>query len=145
MNVRFPLLAAFCLSTGLAAAQASLPLVTMYKHEGCGCCGLWASHLEKNGFKTKSHEVKDVSVVRRAGKIPDAARSCHTAFVGKYAIEGHVPASAIQRLLKEQPKAAGLAVAGMPAGSPGMEGAGKVPYEVLLVMEDGSTRVFSRH
>lgn len=145
MIARFPLFAALCLSAGLAAAQATPPVVKMYKHEGCGCCGLWTAHLEKNGFKTQSHEVKDVSVVRSAARIPDAVRSCHTAFVGKYAIEGHVPASAIQRLLKEQPKAAGLAVAGMPAGSPGMEGAGKVPYEVLLVMEDGSTRVFSKH
>jgi hypothetical protein len=145
MNVRSPLLAVLCLSAGLAFAQASAPVVTMYKHEGCGCCGLWAAHLQKNGFAVRSHEVQDVGAVRRAGRIPDAVRSCHTAFVGKYAIEGHVPASAIQRLLKEQPKAVGLAVAGMPAGSPGMEGAGKVPYEVLLVLEDGSTRVYSRH
>lgn len=145
MKIRSSVFAATCLSAGLAFAQSSAPVVTMYKHEGCGCCGLWAAHLEKNGFKTRSHEVQDVGVVRRAAKIPDSVRSCHTAFVGKYAIEGHVPASAIQRLLKEQPKAAGLAVAGMPAGSPGMEGAGKVPYEVLLVLEDGSTRVYSRH
>lgn len=137
------------LATFMAVASAALaaePVVNIYKHEGCGCCVLWANHLEKAGFKTKSHEVKDVSLIRRAAGVPDAVRSCHTAFVGPYAVEGHVPAADIQRLLKEKPaNARGLAAAGMPAGSPGMEGAGKQPYEVLLVMLDGSTRVFARH
>lgn len=143
MNVRLAVSAALLAVAG--TAWAADPLVNIYKHEGCGCCVLWANHLEKAGFKTKSHEVKDVSLIRKAAGVPDGVRSCHTAFVGKYAIEGHVPAAAIQRLLKEQPaNARGLAVAGMPAGSPGMEGAGKVPYDVLLVMLDGSTRVYAR-
>lgn len=145
MKSRSLLFAPLVLVAGLAAAQAGLPVVDIYKHEGCGCCGLWAAHLEKQGFKVRSHEVKDVSVVRSGAGIPEAMRSCHTAIVGRYAIEGHVPAADVKRLLREQPKAKGLAVAGMPAGSPGMEGAGKVPYEVRLVLEDGTTRVYSRH
>jgi len=144
MNTRNLLAAALLAVTGTAFAAE--PLVNIYKHEGCGCCVLWASHLEKAGFATRSHEVKDVSLVRRAAGIPDAARSCHTAFVGAYALEGHVPAADVKRLLRERPAGArGLAVAGMPAGSPGMEGAGKAPYEVLLVMMDGTTRVYARH
>ena len=143
MKPKSLLLASALLAAG--AAFAAEPVIDVYKREGCGCCGLWATHLEKNGFATRSHEVPDVGIVRRGAKIPDAVRSCHTAIAGSYAIEGHVPASAIKRLLKEKPKAAGLAVAGMPAGSPGMEGAGKVPYDVLLVLEEGSTRVYSRH
>lgn len=137
------LLVATMIATG--SALAAEPVLEMYKHEGCGCCGLWASHLERAGFKVRSHEVRDVSVVRKRAGIPDAVASCHTATIGGYAVEGHVPASAIKRLLAERPRAAGLAVAGMPAGSPGMESAGKVPYDVLLVMKDGSTKVFSRH
>lgn len=143
MKAKTLLFASALLASG--AVLAADPVIDMYKHEGCGCCGLWVAHLEKAGLKVRSHEVRDVSVVRKGARIPDEVRSCHTAIAGDYAIEGHVPASAIKRLLREKPKAAGLAVAGMPAGSPGMEGAGKVPYEVLLVMKDGSTKVYSRH
>ncbi len=144
MNARSLLLAASLAIAGTALAAE--PVINIYKHEGCGCCVLWANHLEKAGYKTTSHEVKDVSLIRRAAGVPESVRSCHTAFIGPYAIEGHVPAADIKRLLKEKPaNARGLAVAGMPAGSPGMEGAGKQPYEVLLVMLDGSTRTFARH
>jgi len=127
------------------AALAAGPVIEIYQREGCGCCGLWAGHLESNGLKTRSNVVEEVSIVRGSSGIPESLGSCHVAFIGGYAIEGHVPASAIKRLLKEKPDAAGVAVAGMPAGSPGMESAGKVPYEVLLVLKDGSTRVYSRH
>lgn len=127
------------------AALADPPVVHIYNREGCGCCGLWATHLEKNGLKTRANVVDEVSMIRGSTGIPETLGSCHIATVGEYAIEGHVPAAAIKRLLRERPKAVGLAVAGMPAGSPGMEAAGKVAYEVLLVREDGSTQVYSRH
>lgn len=143
MKTRTMLLAAALSWAG--ASLAAYPAAEVYKREGCGCCGLWADHLERHGLKTRSNVVEDLGTVRATGGMPDRLGSCHTALVGGYAIEGHVPASAIKRLLKERPEAAGLAVAGMPGGSPGMESMAKVPYEVLLVLKDGSTRVFSRH
>ena len=136
------------LATTLSLAGAALaadPLIEVYKREGCGCCGLWADHLKKHGLATRSNVVEELGSVRASAGIPERLGSCHTAFIGGYAIEGHVPASAIKRLLKERPKAAGLAVVGMPGGSPGMESQAKAPYEVLLVLENGSTRVWSRH
>lgn len=143
MRTRTLLFAALLSISGVSFAAS--PVVHIYKREGCGCCDLWAAHLEKHGLKTRANVVDEVSMIRGSTGIPEALSSCHVATIGEYAIEGHVPASAIKRLLKEKPKAVGLAVAGMPAGSPGMEAAGKVPYSVLLVLEDGSTRVFSRH
>lgn len=145
MTDRRAILAALALSTALAAHAAG-PVVDLYKNAGCGCCGLWAAHLERAGFSVRSHEVPDASVVRRGAGIPAALGSCHTAIVGAYAIEGHVPAADVKRLLRERPaNAVGLAVAGMPAGSPGMEGAPPVPYEVRLVLKDGTSRVYARH
>jgi hypothetical protein len=142
MRTRVLILAA---TLSIAGAALAAPVAEIHKREGCGCCGLWADHLAKHGLKTRSSVTDDLDTVRATGGIPDRLGSCHTAFVGGYAVEGHVPASAIKRLLKEKPDAAGLAVAGMPGGSPGMESMAKVPYEVLLVLKDGSTRVYSRH
>lgn len=120
--------------------------VAMYKNAGCGCCDEWAKHLEKNGFTVKTHEVADAGAWRRMAGIADAYGSCHTAMVGGYAIEGHVPAADIKRLLQNRPRAVGLAAPGMPSGSPGMEQGGvKQPYEVLLVKAGGATEVFARH
>lgn len=120
--------------------------IEMYKNAGCGCCDEWAKHLEKNGFEVKVHEVADAGAWRRKAGIPDAYGSCHTAMVGGYAVEGHVPAADIKRLLEKRPKAVGIAVPGMPLGSPGMEQGGvKHPYEVLLVRKGGATEVFARH
>ena len=101
--------------------------------------------MEKSGFKVNAHNVNDVPAARKNLSMPDRVGSCHTAKVGGYVIEGHVPATDIQRLLKEKPKAIGLAAPGMPQGSPGMETATPVPYETLLVLTDGSARVFARH
>ncbi|MBS0348121.1 MAG: DUF411 domain-containing protein [Proteobacteria bacterium] len=126
--------------SALAAAQ-----VDVYKSPYCGCCGKWVEHLRAQGFDVKTHDVADVPGQRRKLGMPEAYGSCHTAKVGNYLIEGHVPAADVQRLLREKPRAIGLAVPSMPPGSPGMESARPVPYETLLVNADGSNRVFARH
>jgi len=138
------LLLLMLVGTGAAWAQSATQ-VDVFKSPHCGCCGKWIEHMERSGFKVKAHNVNDVPAARRSLGMPDRMGSCHTARVGGYAIEGHVPAADIQRLLKEKPKAIGLAVPGMPPGSPGMETAAPVPYDTLLVQVDGSTGVFARH
>jgi hypothetical protein len=101
--------------------------------------------LRQNGFEVKAHDVEDVPAVRQKLGMPDRLGSCHTAKIGGYVVEGHVPAGDIQRLLKEKPKALGLSVPSMPPGSPGMESSKPMPYQTLLVQSDGSTRVFVQH
>lgn len=137
-------------ASGLVQAQVA-PAATgieVWKDPNCGCCQDWISHLEQNGFKAKVFETGNNAVRARLG-MPQQLGSCHTALVQGYVIEGHVPAQDIQRLLKEKPQALGLAVPGMPIGSPGMDGPAyggrRDRYEVLLVLKDGSTRVFRRH
>lgn len=131
-----------------AAAQAPSVHVEVWKSPTCGCCKDWITHMEKSGFRFTVHEVGNTAMRQRM-KIPMALGSCHTAVIGRYAIEGHVPARDVQRLLKEKPDAIGLTVPGMPVGSPGMDGpeygARKDPYDVLLIAMDGSTRVFSSY
>jgi hypothetical protein len=128
--------------------QAAQPLVEVWKSPTCGCCKDWVAHLEQNGFPVKVHEVADTGVKRAELGMPEALGSCHSATVGGYALEGHVPASEVKRLLKEKPKAVGLAVPGMPLGSPGMDGPAyggiKHEYRVLLVDKSGSYRSY-RH
>jgi hypothetical protein len=139
------------LLTPLAActqAQAR-PLVEVWKSPTCGCCNDWIAHLEANGFATKANDTGNTAMRQRLG-IPMALGSCHTALVGGYAIEGHVPAADIARLLREKPQGvAGLAVPGMPVGSPGMDGPAyggrRDRYDVLLVRRDGGTSVFSAY
>jgi hypothetical protein len=139
----------FVLAMGLTllapAAMAQPTLVEVWKSDSCGCCGEWIRHLQKSGFATKVHSVNDAAPMRRALGIPDRLGSCHTAKVGAYAIEGHVPAGDIRRLLAEKPKAIGLTAPGMPQGSPGMDIPNSPPYEVLLVRNDKSTALFARH
>lgn len=121
---------------------AASPLVTVHKDPACGCCGGWVEHLQARGFKAKVIETAAVDAVKaRLGVPPDLA-ACHTAEVGGYVIEGHVPAKAIERLLAERPRAKGLAVPGMPAGSPGMGGAPEA-YDVVLFGPNGQS-VFGR-
>uniref|UniRef100_Q47DT3 Metal-binding protein n=1 Tax=Dechloromonas aromatica (strain RCB) TaxID=159087 RepID=Q47DT3_DECAR len=138
------LLLALLVATGTAWAQSATQ-VEVFKSPYCGCCEKWIEHMQKNGFKVNAHNVNDVPAARKSLGMPDRVGSCHTAKVGGYLIEGHVPAADIQRLLKEKPKAVGLAAPGMPQGSPGMETATPVPYETLLVQADGSTTVFAKH
>lgn len=118
-------------------AAAAGPVVEVYKSEYCGCCHEWVKHLEDNGFTVKATDVENPSDYREKFGIPKELGSCHSAKVGRYALEGHVPASEIKRLLAEKPKAKGLAVPAMPMGSPGMEGPRKDAYDVLLIQNDG--------
>jgi hypothetical protein len=132
-------------SAGSIAAQrpAAVP-VQVFKDATCGCCSVWVEHLRRGGFAPTSTNVTDLTAVKDTHKVPAKGRSCHTALVGGYIIEGHVPAGEIQRLLKEKPAGiVGLAVPGMPIGSPGMEGPNPKPYDVLAFDAKGQTSVFS--
>jgi len=125
-------------------AMAAAPVIDVFKSASCGCCAEWIRHLEKNGFTVRAKNVEMPAQYRKLAGIPDALGSCHTGLVNGYAIEGHVPASEIRQLLRDKPKARGLAVPAMPMGSPGMEGPRQDPYDVLLVRHNGSTSVY-RH
>lgn len=128
------------------AAWSAMPVsIEVFKSPYCGCCEGWVKHLRQNGFAVQVHDVGDVPAARKKLGMPDELGSCHTAKVGNYVVEGHVPAADIQRLLKERPKALGLAVPSMPPGSPGMESPKPVPFDTLLVQQDGGTRVFAHH
>ncbi|MFZ2986776.1 DUF411 domain-containing protein [Ideonella sp.] len=128
--------------------RQSKPMVQIWKSPSCGCCKDWIVHLEANGFATQVSDVGNAAARKRLG-IQDKHGSCHTALVGGYALEGHVPAKDIQRLLRERPTGIGLAVPFMPVGSPGMDGPEygdrKDPYDVLLLAKDGSARVFQSY
>ena len=120
--------------------------MVVYKTSTCGCCGNWVEHLKANGFEVEVHDVNDIVAEGRRLGVPDNLRSCHTGSIGGYAIEGHVPAADIKRLLAEKPQAKGLAVPGMPVGSPGMENGSYVErYSVLLFSEDGTSKVYSSY
>lgn len=129
-----------------ALAQATT--VQVWKDPNCGCCQVWVEHMQANGFKVEVRDVGNTAARKRLG-MPEALGSCHTATVGGYVIEGHVPASDIQRLLKERPTALGLSVPGMPIGSPGMDGpeykGRKDAYDVLLVQKDGASKRFQNY
>jgi hypothetical protein len=126
-------------------ASAATQAVQVYKSATCGCCEEWVKHLRANGLNVTAHNVANPSDMREKMGMPNRLGSCHTAVVGGYAIEGHVPAAEIKRLLAEKPKAKGLAVPAMPPGSPGMEGPTHMPYDVLLVRADGSTTVYKHY
>ena len=117
--------------------------VVVYKSPTCGCCKKWVSHLKANGYTVDVQERTDMSPIKREFGIPRHLQSCHTAKVGGYVVEGHVPADVIARLLQEKPQIKGLAVPGMPMGSPGMEGPRKVPYNILTIPESGKGSVFA--
>jgi hypothetical protein len=125
---------------------AVTPQVTVFKTRTCGCCGHWVEHMKANGFNVIVQDVDDTSVYRHKYGVPDALASCHTAIVNGYAIEGHVPAADIQRLLKTRPpKTKGLAVPGMVMGSPGMEGPRSDAYSVVAFDADGRSSVFQTY
>ncbi|MFZ1103828.1 MAG: DUF411 domain-containing protein [Hyphomicrobiaceae bacterium] len=132
------------LAVGLPAAAETLAEVVVHRDPSCGCCGAWAEHLRRAGFPVKIVETGDINAIKRRLGVPPDLISCHTAEVGGYVVEGHVPARAIRRLLTERPQAAGLAVPGMPIGSPGMEGGAPDTYEVVVFGELGH-RVFARY
>jgi hypothetical protein len=138
-------MAAAAAATVLPAGAAARPAVRVFKSPSCGCCGDWVAHLKANGFDVTVEDAGNVAARARLG-IPASLGSCHTAEVGGYAIEGHVPAADIRRLLAERPKARGLAVPGMPNGAPGMEQGGRRdPYDVLLVLADGTTSRYASY
>jgi len=133
---------------GTAPNGSALPVVDVYKDPTCGCCSKWVEHLQAAGFTVRATDTGDLADFKTKHNVPTRVRSCHTALVSGYVLEGHVPAADVQRLLKERPSnVAGLGVPGMPIGSPGMEVAGTKaqPYDVIAFAKDGSTRVFAAH
>ena len=120
-----------------------LPAVTVYKSPTCGCCAKWVEHVRKAGFAVTVKDVPNVGEVKFANGVPPELASCHTALVGGYVVEGHVPADVMQKLLKEKPAVAGIAVAGMPMGSPGMEGSYSDRYDVVAFEKSGKQRVYA--
>ena len=136
----------FALLAFLSPVAWSAPQIEVFKSPTCGCCGAWVKHLEENGFEVSVQETSNLQPVKERALIPPGKGSCHTGFIEGYVVEGHVPASDIKRLLEERPKAQGLTVPRMPAGSPGMEmGDRRDAYEVLLFQQDGSTEVFNEY
>jgi len=137
------LIAPLALLACAETAAAARLMVT--KTAACGCCREWVEHMRKAGFDVHVRDVEDVTPTARKLGVPDRLRSCHTSQIAGYAIEGHVPAADVKRLLAIKPKAAGIAVPGMVAGSPGMEVGHSQPYKVLLFDKSGKTRVFATH
>ena len=142
----------FALAGGLAVpharrvfAGAALPALVAYRNPGCGCCENWAKLMEAAGFKTTMLDDPDLAARRTSLGLPESLAGCHLAQIGPYVIEGHVPADDLLRLLRERPAAKGLAVPGMPSGSPGMEGGEVEKYDVLIFQADGSSEVYSSH
>lgn len=135
------------LASTLSDVAQELPPVVVYKSPSCGCCGLWVEHLRAAGFVVDVRNTDNLNPIKESAGIPAGKGSCHTAQVGDYFVEGHVPASDIKRLLHEKPDAKGLVLPGMPMGSPGMETPdGRTqPYTVELVSRDGSTSAFEEH
>ena len=131
-----------------AWSQSAGAEIEVWKSPSCGCCKDWITHLEKAGFRVKTHETGN-NAIRAQLRMPAKYGSCHTGKISGYAIEGHVPASDIQRLLREKPAAVGLSVPNMPVGSPGMDGPAygnqQDPYDVLLVQTDGSAKVYASY
>lgn len=143
--------AAIFLSTQTISGESSPentnnPLITVYKSATCGCCKKWVSYLEREGFEVNSINHDDVDSIKAQNGLTDPSlKSCHTALVDGYIIEGHVPVSDIKRLLSEKPKAVGLTAPGMPMMSPGMNSIEPKDYDVLLFQKDGTQQVYSSY
>jgi len=150
IRVTIAVMVAAGVSFGVAAQQktaAAAQKVTVYKTSSCGCCRLWVDHMKASGFDVQAMDVsaEQVRAVSKAAGLKDDDVSCHTAKVGNYIVEGHVPADDIKRMLKEKPAIAGIAAPGMPQGSPGMEQGSKEPYDVVAFTKDGKTTVYAKH
>jgi hypothetical protein len=126
-----------------ALRRAAGTKITVYKSPSCGCCKAWVTYIEERGFSALVHDVDDVTPYKKQYHVPDALQSCHTAVVGDYVIEGHVPADLIHKVLKEKPAFLGLATPGMPQSAPGMD-MGKVPYDVIAFTRNGKTSVYAK-
>jgi hypothetical protein len=131
----------------IAQRSVAPPVIEVYKTPTCGCCGKWVEHLRAEGFEVRVSDMDDLSAVKASNRIPENLQSCHTGKVGNYVVEGHVPAQDIRKLLAERPPVAGIAVPGMPIGSPGMEVQGVKPqaYDVIAFDSQGTRRVFASH
>jgi hypothetical protein len=138
--------AAAMIFTASLTSRAQTPVtVTVYKSASCGCCSAWVEHMKAAGFQMVTHDTEDFDGVKKKNRVPSELTSCHTALVGGYVIEGHVPADVVKRLLTEKPKILGLAVPGMPVGSPGMEVPGQgIPYAVLTFDQTSQYKVYDR-
>ena len=134
---------------GVAAAQQKTagPLVEVFKSPTCGCCAQWVEHMRKSGFNVRTTDVNDLTVIKKSRGVPADVQSCHTAVINGYVVEGHVPPADVHRMLTEKPAIAGIAVGGMPIGSPGMETPYVKPeaYSVMSFDKSGATRVFAKH
>lgn len=126
------------------SALPSAVAVKVYKDPNCGCCVEWVKHLERNGFKVESMDMPDMALVKQKYGVGRELQACHTAVIGDYVVEGHVPADVIMKMLREKPAIAGLAVPGMPMGSPGMEGATEERYDILTFDRAGRTTVYAQ-
>ena len=141
-------IAALALIGAVAAQQKPAgPLVEVFKSPTCGCCSQWVEHMRKAGFTVRTTDMNDLSEVKKSRGVPAEVQSCHTATVNGYVVEGHVPPADIHRMLKEKPAIAGIAVGGMPIGSPGMESpyVKAEPYNVMSFDKNGTTHVFAKH
>ena len=159
VEIRLPLMRRLTLAVSIVAtcglgiaaqpkpAAPSPSTVVVYKSPTCGCCGAWITHLQAHGFQVEANNLPDAQLraVGKAAGVTDDLASCHTAKVGGYIVEGHVPAEDIRRLLKEKPAIVGITAPGMPMGSPGMEGGAKQPYNVIAFTKDGKRTVFAKH
>jgi hypothetical protein len=141
------LVAAALLALSPSCTSASARTIAVYKDPSCGCCGAWVDHLRAAGFDATVDDTQDISAIKAKYSVPGDLTSCHTGVIAGYAIEGHIPAADIERLLKEKPKGLGLAVPGMPVNSPGMEVPGEPnePYTVWLFQKDGTRTAFAEH
>lgn len=119
--------------------------ITVYKSPACGCCSKWVDHLKENGFTVRAEDVRDLNAVKARYGVKPHLASCHTAVVDGYVVEGHVPAASIRRLLRERPAVKGLAVPGMPVGSPGMEGPNPERFDVVTFDAAGRAEVYDRY
>jgi hypothetical protein len=140
--------AALTVAARVGLAQGSEQAIVVHKTPTCGCCGLWVEHLEQAGFSVEvfDHDALALDAIKARHTVPRELQSCHTGLIDGYVVEGHVPAGDVRRLLAERPAAIGIAVPGMPIGSPGMEvGDRRDPYDVVLFGADGSRQVFASH
>jgi len=146
-TLAFGIAAVATLALAAARPPQSGPVVEVFKTPTCGCCSKWVEHMRSNGFTVRTTDLSDLTEIKTSRGVPAQVQSCHTAVVGGYVVEGHVPAADVHRLLKEKPAVVGIAVGGMPVGSPGMEypGTKAQAYDVTSFDKSGATQIFARH
>jgi hypothetical protein len=146
ITMRTTLIGAIAFAAMFVGTAAHAATLTVYKSPSCGCCAKWIEHVEAHGFTVKTIQTDDMMAIKKRLGLPDNAVSCHSTTVANYVVEGHVPAADIKRLLAQKPKARGIAVAGMPMGSPGMDiGGQQEPFATMLIGTNGKMTVFARH